>query len=76
MADDTPDFTVDRSGPVPKRTDNRGVLHMIHDELSKTLGIGRATDRTVNSGGKQQGVMDAVDEAVNGAKGAKADYAE
>lgn len=71
MADDTDhsqDFTVDRSGDVPRRTDNRGVLHMIHDELGKALGIGQAKDRNVSgAGGKPQGLMDAVDEAVKGA---------
>lgn len=69
MADDTSDdFTIDRSGPVPSRTDNRGVLHMFHDELGKALGIGRAKDVAVRGqDGRKQGVMDAVDEAVKGA---------
>lgn len=78
MADDTDhsqDFTVDRSGAVPRRTDNRSVLHMIHDELGKALGIGQAKDRTVNAGGgNQQGLMDTVNQAVAGAKNADPDY--
>lgn len=77
MADDTDhsqDFTIDRSGPIPRRTDNRGVLHMIHDELGKALGIGQAKDVNVNNGGKPQGLMDAVDEAVKGAPAPGNDY--
>ena len=73
--DHSKDFTVKReAGKPPVRTDNRGILHMLHDEIGKTLGIGQAKDRTVNSGDGQQGLMDAVDEAVTGAKGAHPDY--
>lgn len=76
MADEsTPDFTVDRSGPTPVRKDNRGMLHMLHDEIGKALGIGRAKDVGVQGqNGQHQGVMEAVDDAVTGAKGANPDY--
>lgn len=68
MADQNDDVSVDRTGDVPKRTDNRTVLHMFHDELGKALGIGRAKDLSVRGqGGEKQGLMDAVDEAVKGA---------
>lgn len=71
--DHSNDFTVTREpGKPPVRKDNRGVLHMIHDELGKALGIGTATDRRVGTEGK--GLMDTVDEAVEGAKGANPDY--
>lgn len=63
------DFTVDRSpGQKPLRTDNRGILHMMHDELGKALGIGKgdgAGKHIIN--GKGTTVMDAVNEAVKGA---------
>jgi len=73
--DHSQDFEVDRSTDVPRRTDKRGVLHMIHDELGKALGIGRANDLgTQGEGGKHQGVMDAVDEAVKGAPAPGSDY--
>lgn len=67
--DHSDDFSVDRAeGARPVRTDNRGILHMVHDELGKALGIGRAKDLGVRGqDGKQQGLMDAVDEAVKGA---------
>lgn len=68
MADESnpPDgVTVDRSGERPVRVDNRGMLHMLRDELNKHFP--HATDATVNVGGKQQGLMDAVDDAVKGA---------
>lgn len=61
------DVTIDRTGDVPKRTDNRGILHMLHDELGKTLGIGQAKDVMVNDGGQRKGLMDAVDGAVKDA---------
>ena len=71
MADDSqqPDgVTIDRSGSVPRRVDNRGVLHMIHDELGKALGIGQGTGAGKHMvGGKLQTVDDAVNDAVNGA---------
>lgn len=68
MADSKDDVSVDRSGARPVRTDNRGVLHMFHDELGKALGIGRAKDLSVRGqGGEKQGLMDAVDSAVNDA---------
>lgn len=71
MADDSaqPDgVSIDRSTDVPRRTDNRGVLHMIHDELGKALGIGQGTGagkHVIN--GKAQTVDEAVDDAVKGA---------
>lgn len=62
------DVTIDRTGDVPKRTDNRGILHMLHDEIGKTLGIGRAKDvRVRDQNGSQSGLMDAVDSAVKDA---------
>lgn len=68
MADENDSVNVDRSGDRPVRTDNRGILHMMHDELGKALGIGRAKDVGVRGqGGDKQGLMDAVDEAVKGA---------
>lgn len=75
MADANDSVTVDRSGPVPVRKDNRGVLHMLHDEIGKALGIGRAKDVAVRGqGGEKQGLMDAVDEAVKGAPASGSDY--
>jgi len=75
MADHSDDFTVDRTpGQKPLRTDNRGILHMLHDEIGKQLGIGRAKDATVNVEGKQTGVMDAVNDAVDGAPKQASDY--
>lgn len=68
MADENDGVTIDRSGDVPKRTDNRGILHMLHDEIGKTLGIGRAKDLGVrNQDGSKSGLMDAVDSAVKDA---------
>lgn len=68
MADAKEDFTVDRTGDRPVRKDNRTMLHMMHQELGKVLGIGAAKDRVVSGqGGERQGLMDAVDEAVTGA---------
>lgn len=67
MADDAnqPEgVTIDRSGEVPRRIDKRGVLGMLHDELSKHFS---AKDITVNNGGQRQGLMDAVDDAVKSA---------
>lgn len=68
MADDdhSDDFTVDRSNNRPARTDNRGMLHMLHDEIGKALGIGKG-DGTKYVPNSKPGVMDAVDEAVKGA---------
>lgn len=75
MADDTNDMPVDRTGDRPVRTDNRGILHMMHDELGKALGIGQAKDIGVrNQDGSKSGLMDAVDDAVSGAKGSNPDY--
>lgn len=68
MADENPmpeGVTVDRSGERPVRKDTRSMLHMLRDELNKHFP--KATDRTINSGGKQVGLMDAVNEAVDGA---------
>jgi len=65
MADQMPEgVTVDRTGDKPVRTDNRSVMKMLHDELAAHFG---AKERTVNSGGKQMGLDEAVDEAVRGA---------
>lgn len=76
MADETNDsVTVDRSGDRPVRKDSRGVLHMIHDELGKALGIGAAKDRKVNAGdGKMAGLMDTVDKAVADAPAPGSEY--
>lgn len=57
------DVSVDRSSDRPVRTDNRSVLHQLRDALNAHL----PTDVNVNSDGKRQGLMDAVDEAVKGA---------
>lgn len=68
MADDADQpegVMIDRSGDTPVRKDSRGVLHMLRDELNKHFP--HATDVKVNNGGKPQGLMDAVDEAVKGA---------
>lgn len=63
--DEQKGVTIDRSTDVPRRIDNRGVLGMLHDELSKHFA---AKDRNViNQQGQKQGLMDAVDEAVKGA---------
>lgn len=68
MADEKDSVTVDRSGERPVRKDNRTILHMMHEELGKALGIGAAKDIAVRGqGGEKQGLMDAVDEAVAGA---------
>lgn len=68
MADQNDEITIDRTGDRPSRRDNRGILHMMHDELGKALGIGRAKDVGVRGqDGQHQGLMDAVDEAVKGA---------
>jgi hypothetical protein len=67
MAEMPAGVDIDRSGEVPKRTDSRSVMKMLHDELAQHFS---AKDRTVNNGGaqgKQVGLMDAVDEAVTGA---------
>ena len=77
MADESSqDFDIDRTeGLPPRRTDKRGVLRMIHDELGKALGIGRAKDATVRGeDGSKQGVMDAVNEAVKGAPAPGSEY--
>lgn len=74
MADSKDDVTVDRSGDRPVRTDNRSILHMMHDELGKALGIGRAKDVAVNDGGQKKGLMDAVDDAVKGAPAPGGEY--
>lgn len=68
------DFTVDRSGDTPVRKDNRGLLHMLHDEIGKAIGVNAAKDRTVNGGDRQKGLMDAVDDAVKGAPAPGGDY--
>lgn len=65
MADQNDDVTIDNSGDRPVRRDNRGMLHMLRDELNKHFP--HPTDVNVNNGGKRQGLMDAVDEAVKGA---------
>lgn len=73
--DHSGDFTVDRSGDVPVRKDNRGVLHMLHDEIGKALGIGKGTGAGKHViGGKPTSVMDAVDDAVAGAPAPGSDY--
>lgn len=74
--DHSNDFTVDRTpGQVPSRTDNRTILHTLHDELGKALGIGRAKDAgVVNQDGSHSGLMDAVDQAVSGAPKQANDY--
>lgn len=66
MADQVPEgVEIDRSTDVPRRIDHRGVLGMLHDELSKHFA---GKDRNViNQSGQKQGLMDAVDEAVKGA---------
>jgi hypothetical protein len=66
MADQMPEgVTVDRTGERPVRQDTRGVMRMLHDELAEHFA---AKDRKVNvGGGKMQGLMDTVDEAVKGA---------
>jgi hypothetical protein len=65
--DHSKDFTTRTVNGVPSRTDNRGVLHMLHDEIGKALGIGRAKDVNVNDNGQRKGLMDAVDDAISGA---------
>ncbi len=70
MADLPEGVTVDRSGPVPARTDNRSVLKMLHDELTSHFALPKPTDRNVNDGGQKKGLMNAVDDAVNGAPAA------
>jgi hypothetical protein len=73
--DHSQDYEVDRSTDVPRRTDKRGVLHMLHDEIGKALGIGQAKDLGVRKAtGEHQGLMDAVDEAVKGAPNPGSDY--
>lgn len=68
MGDENDDVTIDRSGDVPKRTDNRGLLHMLHDEIGKAIGVGRVKDLGVRgSDGSKSGLMDAVDSAVKDA---------
>jgi len=75
MADHSDDYEVDRSTSTPTRTDKRGLLHMLHDELGKAIGVGAAKDRKVNvGGGKSEGLMDAVDEAVKGAPDPGSEY--
>lgn len=76
MADDTQeDFTIDRTGDRPVRKDNRGMLHMLHDEIGKTLGIGQGTGAGKHVvGGKPTTVMEAVDDAVKGAPAPGSDY--
>lgn len=75
MAEQMPEgVTVDRSTDVPRRVDQRSVMKMLHDELSQHFA---AKDRTVNTGGaqgRQQGLMDAVDEAVKGAPEPGSEY--
>jgi hypothetical protein len=72
---DSNDVTIDRTpGQNPVRTDKRGILHMLHDELGKQLGIGQAVDRNVNDAGQKKGLMDAVDDAVTGAPNKPSDY--
>lgn len=72
MADDTQeDFTGDR----PVRKDNRGVLHMLHEEIGNALGIGKSAGAGKHVvGGKPTTVMDAVDDAVKGAPAPGSDY--
>lgn len=64
------------SGSQPaQRNDKRGLLHMLHDEIGQHLGIGGAKDVPVGgvNGGKGSGLMDAVDQAITGAKNANPD---
>lgn len=63
MADDV---TIDRTGDVPKRTDNRSVLHQLRDALNAHLPA-TATDRNVSDNGQKKSLMQAVDDAVTGA---------
>lgn len=69
MAEDhSEDFTVDRSGDKPVRKDNRGMLHMLHDEIGKALGIGKSDGAGKHIvAGQPTSVMDAVDDAVKDA---------
>lgn len=49
----------------PQRVDKRGILEMLRDEIDEKLGISAKKDRKVGVNGK--GLMEAVDEAVDGA---------
>jgi hypothetical protein len=79
IADDPADAVTTHPavGNMPaQRDDKRGLLHMLHDEIGKAIGVGQAKDvpvGVVGSSGKAQGLMDAVDEAVSGAKNANPD---
>lgn len=71
MPDDA--VTADNSGAVPRRVDKRGLLHMLHDELGKQLGMSHSTEKeAVGPGGKT--VDELVTDAVNGAPKQPNDY--
>lgn len=75
MADHSEDYDVDRSTDTPTRTDKRGILHMLHDEIGKHLGIGRAKEvGTQGEPGRQKALMETVDEAVKGAPDPGSEY--
>jgi len=60
MADVKPEPTVDKA-------ESPGILRQLHDALVSHFALPKPTDRTVNDGGQKKGLMDAVDDAVNGA---------
>jgi hypothetical protein len=71
MADSTPDYTYSTANDgKPVRTDNRTILHELHDAIGNAIGLGpnrQAVDPNVNAGGKREGLMDAVNDAVKNA---------
>lgn len=64
------------STAIPTRSDKRGLLHMLHDEIADRLGL--TGPKSLPSGvdpttGKQTGLMDAVNAAVGQAQNANPD---
>lgn len=65
-------------GQPATRNDKRGLLHMLHDEIGKAIGVDPSVHKdapvgVVGSSGNAQGLMSAVDDAITGAKNANPD---